>query len=69
MAIKSLPRLVIFFLGMPYRPTFFLTAHEALLAGLFTGVCFRTGVAVGVTGRTWLVQVLLVVAAVRKVDV
>jgi len=55
MAIKSLPRLVMFFLGMPYRPTFFLAAHEALLAGLSAGVCFRIGVAAGVTGRTWSV--------------
>jgi len=58
-----------FFLGIPYRPISFLTAHEALLAGLSVGVCFRTGVAMGVTGRTWLVQVLLAVAAVYKVDV
>jgi len=40
------------FLGMPYRPTSFLTAHEALLAGLSTGVYFYTGVAIGVMGRT-----------------
>jgi len=58
-----------FFLGMPYRPTFFLAVYEALLAGLSTGVCFCTGVAVGVTGRTWSVQVLLAVVVVRKVDV
>jgi len=44
-----------FFLGMPYRPIFFLTAYKALLAGLSAGVCFRTGVTAGVTGRTWLV--------------
>jgi len=69
MAIKSLPRLIMFFLGMPYRPTSFLAAHEALLAGLSVGVCFRIGVAVGVTGRTWSVRVLLAVAAVHKVDV
>jgi len=52
MAIKSLPGLVMFFLGMPYRPISFLTIHEALLAGLSAGVCFCTGVAVGVIGRT-----------------
>jgi len=69
MAIKSLPRLITFFLGMPYRPTSFLAAHKALLAGLSAGVCFCTGVAAGVTGRTWSVQVLLAVVAVRKVDV
>jgi len=58
-----------FFLGMPYRPTSFLAVYEALLAGLSAGVYFRTGVAAGVTGRTWSVRVLLAVAAVRKVDV
>jgi len=69
MAIKSLPGLVTFFLGMPYRLIFFLTTHEALLAGLSAGVCFYTGVTMGVIGRTWSVRVLLAVAAVRKVDV
>ena len=58
-----------FFLGIPYRLTSFLTAHEALLACLSIGVYFYIGVATGVIGRTWLVRVLLVVAAVRKVDV
>jgi len=52
MAIKSLPRLITFFLGIPYRPTSFLTVYKALLAGSSIGVCFRTGVAVGVIGRT-----------------
>jgi len=69
MAIKSFPKLVMFFLGIPYRPTFFLTTYEALLASLFTGVYFCTGVTIGVMGRTWSVRVLLVIAAVRKVDV
>jgi len=69
MAIKSLSKLVTFFLGMPCRPTSFLTAYEALLAGLSAGVYFCTGVTAGVTGRTWSIQVLLAVAAVRKVDV
>ena len=54
---------------MPYRPTSFLTAYEALLASLSTGVYFYTGVAAGVIGRTWSVRVLLAVAAVCKVDV
>jgi len=54
---------------MPCRLISFLTAHEALLAGLSIGVCFRIGVAAGVIGRTWLVRVLLAVAAVCKVDV
>jgi len=54
---------------MPYRPTSFLTAHEALLASLSVGVYFYTGVAAGVTGRTWSVRVLLAVVVVRKVDV
>ena len=50
LVIKSLPRLVMFFLGMPYRLTSFLAAHEALLASLSVGVYFYTGVAVGVMG-------------------
>jgi len=54
---------------MPYKPTSFLAIHEALLAGLSTGVYFRTGVAAGAMGGTWLVRVLLAVVAVRKVDV
>ena len=54
---------------MPYKLISFLTAYKALLAGLSTGVCFCMGVTIGVIGRTWSVQVLLVVAAVRKVDV
>jgi len=52
MAIKSLPGLVMFFLGIPYKLISFLTAYKALLAGLSTGVCFYIGVAAGVTGRT-----------------
>jgi len=52
MAIKSLSRLITFFLGMPYRLISFFAAHEALLAGLSAGVYFYTGVAVGVIGRT-----------------
>jgi len=55
-----------FFLGMPYRPTFFLTVYKALLAGLSAGVYFCMGVAAGVMG-TWLVWVLLVVVAVCEV--
>jgi len=53
---------------MPYRPTSFLAAHEALLVGLSAGVCFYTGVAAGVMG-TWSIYVLLAIAAVRKVGV
>ena len=53
---------------MPYRPTSFLAAHEALLAGLSAGVYFYIGVAAGVIG-TWLIYVLLAVAAVCKVGV
>jgi len=53
---------------MPYRPISFLAAHEALLAGLSAGVYFYTGVAAGVTG-TWLIRILLAVAAVCKVGV
>ena len=54
---------------MPCRLISFLAAHKVLLAGLSIGVCFYTGVAMGVIGRTWLVRVLLAVVAVRKVDV
>ena len=49
--IKSLPRLVTFFLGIPYRLTSFLTTYKALLASLSTGVYFYIGVAAGVAGR------------------
>jgi hypothetical protein len=58
-----------FFLGISYRLISFLTAYKTLLASLSIGVYFYTGVTAGVTGRTWLVQVLLAVAAVRKVGV
>ena len=58
-----------FFLGIPYRLISFLTAHEVLLASLSAGVYFYTGVTAGVTGRAWLVRVLLAVAAVRKVGI
>ena len=54
---------------MPYRPISFLAAYKVLLASLSAGVCFCIGVAVGVIGRTYLVQVLLAVAAVYKVGV
>ena len=54
---------------MPYKLISFLTAHKALLASLSVGVYFYIGVNTGVMGRTWLVRVLLIVAAVRKVDV
>ena len=54
---------------MPYRLISFLTAYKALLAGLSIGVYFYIGVTVGVIGRTWLIWVLLAVAAVRKVGI
>ena len=44
-----------FFLGMPYRLISFLTIYKALLAGLSIGVYFYIGVAIGVTGITWLI--------------
>jgi hypothetical protein len=69
MAIKSLLRLITFFLGIPYRLISFLTTYKVLLASLSVGVYFCIGVAIGVIGRTWSVRVLLAVAAVRKVDV
>jgi len=52
MAIKSLSRLVTFFLGIPCRLISFLTVYEALLASSSIGVYFRTGVTIGVAGRT-----------------
>jgi hypothetical protein len=58
-----------FFLGMPYKLISFLTIYKALLASLSAGVYFRIGVAIGVAGRTWLMRVLLAVAAVRKVGI
>ena len=54
---------------MPYRLISFLTAYKALLAGLSIGVYFYIGVAAGVTGRTWLIRVLVAVAAVYKVGI
>ena len=69
MAIKSLPRLITFFLGIPYRPISFLVIYKAFLAYLSAGVCFYIGVAIGVAGGAYLVRVLLAVTAVCKVDV
>ena len=54
---------------MPYKLISFFTTYKAFLAGLSIGVYFYIGVAIGVIGGTCLVWVLLVVAAVRKVDV
>ncbi len=54
---------------MPYRLISFLTTHKALLTGLFVRVYFYIGVTVGVIGGTWLVWVLLAVAAVYKVGI
>jgi len=58
-----------FFLGMPYRLIFFLTVYKVLLTSLSAGEYFYIGVAIGVTGRTWSMRVLLTVAAVRKVGI
>ena len=54
---------------MPYRPISFFIIYKAFLACLSAGVCFYIGVTAGVTGGAWSVQVLLVVAAVYKVDI
>ena len=54
---------------MPYRLISFLTIYKVLLASLSTGVYFYIGVAIGVIGRTWLMQVLVAVAAVCKVGI
>jgi hypothetical protein len=66
MAIKSLPGLITFFLGILYRLISFFTVHKVLLTGLSAGVYFYTGVAAGTIG-TWSVQVLLTVVVVHKV--
>ena len=50
LVIKSLPRLVIFFLGISYRLISFLTVYKALLAGSSVGVYFYTGVTIRVIG-------------------
>ena len=52
MVIKSLSRLVIFFLGMPCRLISFLAAYKVLLASLSTGVYFYIRVTTGVIGGT-----------------
>ena len=54
---------------MPCRLTSFLTIYKAFLASLLAGVYFYIGVAAGVTGKAYSVQVLLVVAVVCKVGV
>jgi hypothetical protein len=54
---------------MPYRLTSLLTIYKALLASLSIGVYIYIGVTTGVINGTWLMQVLLVVAAVRKVGI
>ena len=69
MAIKSLFRLVMFFLGMPCRLISFFTTHEALLVGLSVRVYFYIRVAAGVINEAYLIWVLLVVVAVCKVGV
>jgi hypothetical protein len=58
-----------FFLDMPYRLTSLLTIYKALLASLSIGVYIYIRVTIGVTDGTWLMQVLLVVAAVCKVGI
>jgi len=52
MAIKSFPKLITFFLSIPYKLISFLTTYKALLASLSIGVCFYIGVTIGVIGRT-----------------
>ena len=54
---------------MFYKPISFLTAYKVLLASSSAGVYFCTRVTVGVAGRAYLIQMLLAVAAVRKVGV
>ena len=52
LAIKSLLKLIMFFLGMPYRLIFFFTVYKVLLASLSIGIYFYTGVTTGVIGGT-----------------
>jgi hypothetical protein len=58
-----------FFLGMLYRLISFLTIYKALLISLSIGIYFYIEVAIGVTGRTWSMRVLVAVVAVRKVGI
>ena len=58
-----------FFLDIPYKLISFLIIYKAFLAYLFIGVYFYTKVTIGVIGGTWLVQVLLAVTAVYKVNI
>jgi hypothetical protein len=58
-----------FFLGVPCRLISFFIVYKVLLASSLAGVYFYTGVAAGVIGRAYLVQVLLAVTAVHKVGV
>jgi hypothetical protein len=44
-----------FFLGVPYRPTFLFTIYKALLASSSIGVYIYAGVTIGVIGGTWLI--------------
>ena len=67
--IKSLLRLITFFLGIPYRLISFLTIYKVLLTSLSIRVYFYIGVAIGVIGRTYLVRVLLAVVVVYKVGI
>ena len=52
MVIKSLFRLVTFFLSIPCRLVSFFTTYKALLIGLSVKVYFYTGVVVEVIGKT-----------------
>jgi hypothetical protein len=57
------------FLGILYKPTSFLPIYIASSASLPIGVYICIGVAIGVMGRVWLMQVLLVVTIVYKVSI
>jgi hypothetical protein len=51
LVVESLPILIIFFLGMLYRPTSFLPIYIAPSVSLPTGVCVCIGVVIGVIDR------------------
>ena len=51
------------------KPISFLSIYIASSASLSTGVCVRTGVAIGVTDGVWSMRVLLAVIMVCKISI
>jgi hypothetical protein len=54
---------------MSYRLISFFIINKALLANLFTGVYIYTGVIIRVISKASLVQVLLTIIIVYKIDI